>query len=125
MRGGALSLDHVQVAIPRGGEAPARSFYGEVLGLTEIEKPAALAARGGVWFAVGDHELHLGTEEPFAPARKAHPAFRVADVEELRSLAARCGEAGAEVTWADAIEIPGRERFHVADPFGNRLELLA
>jgi catechol 2,3-dioxygenase-like lactoylglutathione lyase family enzyme len=120
-----LSLDHVQVAAPRGCETAAREFYGNLLGLEEIEKPPALAARGGCWFRLGAYELHIGVEEPFHPARKAHPGLRVAPVEALRQLAERLGASGAEVVWADRDEIPGRERFHVADPFGNRLEFLA
>jgi catechol 2,3-dioxygenase-like lactoylglutathione lyase family enzyme len=120
-----LSLDHVQVAVPVGREDAAREFYGGLLGLSEIEKPARLARRGGVWFRVGAHELHLGVEEGFAPARKAHPAFRLDDLAALHALAASLTEAGSPVTWADPAEIPGRERFHVADPFGNRLEFLA
>ena len=120
-----LSLDHVQVALPAGGEDAARAFYGGVLGLAELEKPTLLAARGGVWFRVGSHELHLGVEEHFVPARKAHPAFRLDDPSALHALAAVLEAAGAPVTWADPAEIPGRDRFHVADPFGNRLEFLA
>ena len=120
-----LELDHVQVAAPPGCEAAARGFYGGLLGLEELTKPAALAARGGCWFRLGAHELHIGVEEPFQPALKAHPGFRVVSAEELRALAARLVASGAEVVWADGDEIPGRERFHVADPFGNRLEFLA
>lgn len=120
-----LSLDHVQVAIPAACEEQARAFYGELLGLVEAEKPPRLAARGGVWFRVGALELHLGVEQPFAPAGKAHPAFRLDDPGSLAVLAARLEAAGAAVTWADPAEIPGRQRFHVSDPFGNRLEFLA
>jgi len=120
-----LSLDHVQVAIPAAGEELARAFYGDLLGLVEVEKPPLLAARGGAWFRVGALELHLGVEQPFAPARKAHPAFRLDDLGSLEALATRLEAAGAEVTWADPAEIPGRTRFHVSDPFGNRLEFLA
>lgn len=120
-----LTLDHVQVAAPKGCEDAARRFYGDLLGLVEIEKPPGLAARGGCWFRVGQHELHIGVEEPFRAAVKAHPAFRLGSVEALRELAERLIAAGLDVSWADPNEIPGRERFHVADPFGNRLELLA
>ena len=120
-----ISLDHVQVALPAGGEDVARVFYGDLLGLEEIEKPALLAVRGGVWFSVGAHELHLGVEEGFRPAGKAHPAFRLGDGTALHALAASLADAGSPVTWADPAEIPGCERFHVADPFGNRLEFLA
>ena len=111
-------IDHVQVAAPRGCEAEARSFYGELLGLEELEKPPVLAARGGCWFRAGAQELHVGVEAPFAPARKAHPGLVV---EGLDELADRLRAAGREVTYDDTI--PGTKRFHVADPWGNRLEL--
>lgn len=120
-----VGLDHVLVAAPAGCEEQARRFYGGLLGLPEVEKPSALAARGGVWFAVGRQELHVGVAEPFAAARKAHPGIAVADEPALRALAARLEDAGHPVEWADAAEIPGRARLHVADPWGNRLELLA
>jgi catechol 2,3-dioxygenase-like lactoylglutathione lyase family enzyme len=113
-----LGIDHVQVAAPPGCEAIARAFYGGVLGLTEIPKPEPLAARGGCWFSAGAQELHVGVEEPFAPAHKAHPGL-VAD--DLARLAERIREAGLEVAFDDAI--PGMCRIHVADPFGNRLEI--
>ena len=106
-----MRLDHVQLAAPPGCEAEARRFFGEVLGLREVEKPPALAARGGVWF----EQLHVGVEDPFAPARKAHPAFVV---DDLDALAARIGE----VQWDEAI--PGVPRFYAHDPFGNRLEFV-
>jgi GNAT superfamily N-acetyltransferase len=110
-------VDHVQVAAPPGGEPAARAFYGELLGLAELPKPEPLRARGGVWFAVGDQQLHVGVEEPFVPARKAHPAFAVARAQDLRGLAERLEAAGHAVTWDGP-------RIYVADPFGNRLELL-
>lgn len=115
------SLDHVQVAIPRGGEDDARVFYGRLLGMTEMPKPAALAGRGGCWFASGSAVLHLGVEEPFAPARKAHPAFVVDDFDELE---ARLTTAGFACARADG-ELPGVRRFHTMDPFGNRIEFQA
>jgi catechol 2,3-dioxygenase-like lactoylglutathione lyase family enzyme len=116
-----LGIDHVQVAAPAGCEAAARRFYGELLGLAELEKPAALRGRGGAWFAVGErHQLHVGVEDPFAPARKAHPALAV---DDLGALARRLDAAGVDVTWDDAIE--GLRRFYAADPFGNRIEFLA
>jgi ribosomal protein S18 acetylase RimI-like enzyme len=111
-------LDHVQVAAPRDGEDAARAFYGDLLGLEELPKPERLRARGGVWFALGDHQLHVGIEEPFAPARKAHPALAVAPASELEALADRLSAAGHEVSWDGP-------RIYVSDPFGNRLELLA
>ena len=118
--GFVLGLDHVQLAAPPGCKADARAFYGETLGPRELEKPPALRARGGVWFACGAQQLHLGVEEPFSPAGKAHPALAVGDLD---ALAERLAGAGVEVTWDDAI--PGVRRFYAADPFGNRLELVA
>ena len=114
------SIDHVQVAGPPGCEAAARSFYGGLLGLREIPKPPALAARGGVWFRLGQQELHIGIEAEFRPALKAHPAFRCADPD---SLARTLAEAGVPVTWDD--DLPGVRRFYTSDPFGNRLEVMA
>jgi catechol 2,3-dioxygenase-like lactoylglutathione lyase family enzyme len=113
-----LGIDHVQLAAPRGCEAEARAFYGGLLGLEELEKPEPLRARGGCWFRAGPHELHVGVEEPFAPARKAHPGLVV---DDLGALAERLRAQGIEVTPDETI--PGVERAYVADPFGNRLEL--
>ncbi len=115
-------LDHVQVAAPPGCEQAARRFYGVVLGLAEIDKPGALRGRGGVWFALGEQQLHIGVEEEFTPARKAHPALRV-DAGQLDGLAERLERAGSRVQW-DA-ELPGVRRFFSEDPWGNRLELCA
>jgi catechol 2,3-dioxygenase-like lactoylglutathione lyase family enzyme len=112
-------LDHVQLACPRGGEDEARRFYGDLLELREIEKPEPLRSRGGVWFECGAQQLHLGVEEPFQPARKAHPALRVESPAALDELAARLGD----VRWDE--DLPGFKRFYVDDPFGNRIELLA
>ena len=110
--------DHVQVAIPASSEAVARTFYGALLGLMELPKPAVLAARGGCWFTSGSAVLHLGVEDPFHPARKAHPAFLV---DDLDALAAQVSAGGYECVRSDN-EIPGVRRFHTFDPFGNRLE---
>lgn len=110
--------DHVQVAIPRGGEDVAREFYAGLLGMDELPKPPVLAARGGCWFASGAAVLHLGVEERFVPARKAHPAFVVDDLDALR---AALTVAGYECASANG-ELPGVRRFHTSDPFGNRLE---
>jgi catechol 2,3-dioxygenase-like lactoylglutathione lyase family enzyme len=115
-------LDHVQIAAPAGCEAEARRFYGELLGLAELEKPAPLLTRGGAWFALGSGQLHIGVEAPFVPARKAHPALRV-DVGTLEELARRLSDGGAPVRWDG--ELPGIRRFFTDDPWGNRLELLA
>ena len=112
-------LHHMQLAMPRGEEAAARSFYVGVLGMTEIAKPPVLARRGGAWFRSGKVELHLGVEEPFRPARKAHPGVLVDDLDELVE---RLEDDGLEVTW-DA-DFAGFRRIYVADPFGNRLEFL-
>ena len=115
-------IDHVQVAAPIGGEDDTRRFYGEVLGLVEIEKPDALKERGGVWFAAGMQQLHVGADPQFAPARKAHPAFTVPE-GELSELAARLQLTGVPTAW-DNESIPGVRRFHAHDPFGNRLEFI-
>jgi catechol 2,3-dioxygenase-like lactoylglutathione lyase family enzyme len=105
-------IDHVQLAAPPGCEAEARRFYGGVLGLEEIEKPVELRARGGVWFRCGRQELHVGVEQDFKPARKAHPALAVSDLQQF------VGAAGLPLT-------RDGERFYTADPWGNRLELVA
>jgi catechol 2,3-dioxygenase-like lactoylglutathione lyase family enzyme len=120
---GVTGLDHVQLAAPPGCEAQARRFFGELLGLAEIEKPDSLRARGGAWFACGAQQLHVGVEDDFRPATKAHAALVVASEADLERLAAALEAAGAPVRW-DA-ELPGARRFYTADPFGNRLELLA
>jgi catechol 2,3-dioxygenase-like lactoylglutathione lyase family enzyme len=116
-----VKLDHVQLAGPPGCEDDARGFYGDLLGLDEIDKPEPMRASGGVWFRVGDRELHIGIEDPFTPARKAHPALR-AEPDELDAVAERLTDAGAPVDWDD--RYPGVRRFYTADPFGNRLEIL-
>jgi catechol 2,3-dioxygenase-like lactoylglutathione lyase family enzyme len=117
-------LDHVQVAAPAGCEPKARRFYGELVGLVEVEKPGALASRGGVWFALGaGAQLHVGVAEDFAPAVKAHPGLRIETIARLEMLARRLAAVGAPVVWNS--ELPGVHRFFTADPFGNRLELLA
>jgi catechol 2,3-dioxygenase-like lactoylglutathione lyase family enzyme len=111
-------FDHVQVAMERGREDAARAFYAGLLGMGEVQKPPVLAARGGCWFASGAAVLHLGVEEPFTPARKAHPALLV---EDLEALAVTLTAAGYACIRADG-EIPGVRRFHTSDPFGNRVE---
>ncbi|HEY2983811.1 MAG TPA: VOC family protein [Jatrophihabitantaceae bacterium] len=113
-----LGYDHVQVAIPAGSEAQARAFYSDRLGMVEVPKPAALARRGGCWFRAGAAVLHLGVETPFHPARKAHPAFVV---DDLDLLSAQLIAAGHDCVRADG-EVAGVRRFHTIDPFGNRLE---
>lgn len=117
-----MRLDHVQIAAPPGCEAAARRFFGELLGLPELGKPAPLAARGGVWFRCGGQQLHVGVEPEFAPARKAHPAFELPEAE-LDALADRLRAEGVDVRFDE--ELPGARRFYAADPWGNRLEFLA
>ncbi len=116
---GVYALDHVQVAMPPGGEDAARAFYAGVLGLAEMPKPANLAGRGGVWFAGGSLRVHLGVEPEFRPARKAHPALLV---RGLADLAARCAAAGYAVVTDEPLD--GYDRIYVSDPFGNRIELM-
>jgi catechol 2,3-dioxygenase-like lactoylglutathione lyase family enzyme len=118
-------LHHVQVAAPPGCEDAARAFYAGLLGFEEVEKPPLLAVRGGCWFRAGSGELHVGVEVPFSPATKAHPAFSLDSVAALDGLAASLTAAGVEVRWADDAEIPTQRRFHVGDPWGNRLEIVA
>jgi len=113
------SIDHVQLAMPAGKEQVASSFYEDVLGLERLEKPPVLAARGGCWFSNGDVALHLGVEEDFRPAKKAHPAVRV---DHLDELAEAIQASGRDVTFSE--EIPGTRRFYADDPFGNRLEFI-
>ena len=113
-------IDHVQIAAPPGCEESARRFFGDLVGLEELRKPEPLRGRGGVWFRCGPHELHVGVQAEFVPARKAHPAFRVRGLAELRARLERAGTA----THEDDAAIPGIRRFHVDDPFGNRLEFV-
>jgi catechol 2,3-dioxygenase-like lactoylglutathione lyase family enzyme len=113
----------VQVAAPQGCEEQARAFYGDLLGLPEVEKPAALAARGGCWFACGHQQLHVGVGDPFSPATKAHPALAVRDAGALEALVARLAAAGCETR--REVDLPGIARAFVDDPFGNRIELVA
>ncbi|WP_415952775.1 VOC family protein [Streptomyces sp. KLOTTS4A1] len=114
-----IAVDHVQLAAPPGSEGALRGFYAEVLGMREVPKPPVLAARGGCWFSAGDVQLHLGVEDGFRPARKAHPGLRVRDIS---AYAERLASHGVRVTWDDAL--PGRRRFYAEDPVGNRLEFL-
>jgi len=111
-------IDHVQIAAPEGCESAAREFYGGILGLRELEKPPLLRARGGCWFECGDRQLHIGVEKDFRPAKKAHPAFGVADFDALRDLLAKRGPILNDET------IPGTRRFYADDPWGNRLEFV-
>ncbi|KAB1143966.1 glyoxalase [Streptomyces luteolifulvus] len=113
------AIDHVQLAAPPGSEDRLRAYYADVLGMTETPKPPVLAARGGCWFRAGAVQLHLGIEQDFRPAKKAHPGLRVTDIE---AYAARLEAHGAPVTWDD--NLPGHLRFYSEDPVGNRLEFL-
>ncbi|UFU01234.1 VOC family protein [Radiobacillus kanasensis] len=112
-------LDHVQLAAPTGSEETAIHFYETILGMTEIEKPDTLKKNGGVWFQCGKQQLHIGIEEPFFPAKKAHPAFYVNQLNELKNHL-----ANHDVSVQADDRLPGYNRFYVEDPFGNRLEFL-
>ncbi|MFI7403345.1 VOC family protein [Streptomyces sp. NPDC049541] len=113
------AVDHVQLAAPPGSEDRLRAYYAGVLGMAEIPKPPVLAARGGCWFQAGAVQLHLGVEQDFRPAKKAHPGLRVTGIERY---AARWQAHGAQVEWDD--NLPGHRRFYSEDPVGNRLEFL-
>lgn len=123
-----MRLHHVQVACPPGGEDAARRFYADGLGMTEVDKPADLVARGGCWFRAYDRtgavtaEVHVGVEDPFSPARKAHPALVV---DDLDAVAERLRGVGAEVDESQRTTFPGHVRFHTFDGHGNRVEVLA
>jgi catechol 2,3-dioxygenase-like lactoylglutathione lyase family enzyme len=115
-----MRLHHVQVSCPAGGEDAARRFYRDALGIAEVPKPPALAARGGCWFRTEGVEVHVGVEAEFRPAGKAHPAFLVDDID---SVAERVSALAFPVTWDD--DFPGYRRFYTADGNGNRVEVLA
>ena len=114
-----LDLHHIQLAMPEGREDDARAFYAGILDLTEVEKPTALRGRGGVWFETGTVRLHLGAEMPFTPARKAHPALRVASLAMAIAHLER-----HQIPYQRDIDLPGMARIYLSDPFGNRIELL-
>jgi len=115
-----LAIDHVQLAMPAGEEDTARRFFVDLCGMTEVPKPTELAKRGGCWFRSGAVELHLGVEQDFRPALKAHPALVC---ENYVALIARL--QAAKVSVKEDFEIPGIRRSHILDPFGNRIELIA
>jgi catechol 2,3-dioxygenase-like lactoylglutathione lyase family enzyme len=124
-----MRLHHVQVGVPRGGEDAARRFYGDALGLAEVDKPPLLAVRGGCWFRAFDGdvvtaEVHVSVEDEASPSRNAHPAFVVGSAHELERLGARVAELGFEVSWADRDTFPGYVRFHCRDAAGNRVEVM-
>jgi catechol 2,3-dioxygenase-like lactoylglutathione lyase family enzyme len=114
-----IELDHVQIAIPVGGEALAREFYAGILGMPELPKPVLMQLRGGAWFACGDRQIHLGAEVNFQPAKKAHPAFIVRDLDALCALLRTTGYAVLKNE-----ELPEVRRVFTEDPFGNRIELI-
>jgi catechol 2,3-dioxygenase-like lactoylglutathione lyase family enzyme len=115
----ALVIDHVQIAMPVGGEDKARTFFGALLGLEELPKPADMAGRGGCWFVAGAHQIHLGVEADFRPATKAHIALRTDGLTALRTQLETAGYATF-----DDVPVNGRSRFFSNDPFGNRIEFL-
>jgi catechol 2,3-dioxygenase-like lactoylglutathione lyase family enzyme len=117
--GKVTRIDHIQIAAPRGCEAAAQEFYGTLLGLEPIEKPAALRDRGGCWFACADQQVHIGVENDFRPSRKAHAGFAVAALDELRSRLVAKG-----VPVLDDHSLPGTRRFYAEDPWGNRIEFV-
>ncbi|MED1470925.1 VOC family protein [Bacillus salipaludis] len=112
-------IDHVQLAAPKGCEDHAREFFNGILGLTEVEKPEELKKRGGVWFEFGTFQLHIGVEDPFIPAKKAHPAFVIENIEDLKAHL-----KNKNVPFTKDDNLPGANRIHVHDPFGNRLEFM-
>lgn len=126
-----MELHHVQVPAPPGGEDTARTFYRDALGMTEVEKPEELRTRGGVWFRSFDEagevsaEIHVGIEEPFSPAKKAHPALLLASREEFTALGQKLERQGFEVDRSQRWSFDGYERLHTRDGHGNRVELLA
>lgn len=113
-------IHHVQITVPKGAEPQARDFYCGVLGLPEIEKPASLEGRGGLWIKVGDRDVHIGTEDGFErTSTKAHVAYEVTDVAAWRDRLKQ-----AEIASLDSIPIDGLDRFEARDPFGNRIEFI-
>ena len=117
-----VGLDHSFLTIQDGGEDAARRFYGEVLGLEEIQRPEGLQRSGGVWFQAGGQELHLGTDDAHLPPKRPHSGFRVGSSVELDEVAERLTSNCYDVEWDERIE--SRRRFYTRDPFGNRIELL-
>ncbi|TMU87670.1 glyoxalase [Bacillus sp. BHET2] len=113
------NIDHIQIAAPKGCEQEAKKFYGDIIGLKEIPKPSNLQGRGGCWFQYGKQEIHIGVQDDFVPATKAHPGLLVSN---LSSLMRTMKEKGIEIK--EDTPIKGRARFFVSDPFGNRIEFL-
>ncbi|QIV88617.1 VOC family protein [Glutamicibacter mishrai] len=124
-----MKLHHVQISMPSGEEEEARRFYAQALGLHEATKPPSLRGRGGCWFRAYDGdvviaEIHLGVDEPFSAARKAHPGLVVDSLEELEATAQRIESQGYESSWAERDTFEGYVRFHARDGFGNRIEIM-
>lgn len=124
-----MKLHHVQVSMPRGQEDEARRFYGEALGLHEVQKPPSLVGRGGCWFRAFDGEvvvaeIHLGVDDPFVPAARAHPGLVCTSLGELEATADRITLGGYELSWAERDTFEGYIRFHARDGFGNRVEVM-
>lgn len=115
-----VSIDHVQLAMPAGEEQRARAFYRDLLAMGEVAKPDELAKRGGCWFESGSVQIHLGVEDSFRAAKKAHPALKCRDYSGLMR---KLKSAGVDVV--EVNDIPGVQRCYVHDPFGNRIELIA
>jgi len=114
-----IGIDHVQLAAPPGCEEKAREFYEDILGLTEIDKPDNLKGRGGCWFRYGNQEIHIGVQEDFVPAKKAHPGFLISNLTEFKNRL-----KSKQITIKEDAPIKGRNRFFIDDPFGNRIEFL-
>jgi catechol 2,3-dioxygenase-like lactoylglutathione lyase family enzyme len=112
-------IDHIQLAAPKGSEDEARRFFGDILGLPEVPKPANLAKKGGCWFQLGHQQIHVGVQDDFLPAKKAHPAFHVQNIQALRDHLTAQG-----IATRDEDPLEGAVRFYCDDPFGNRLEFL-
>ncbi|MGE7920934.1 VOC family protein [Viridibacillus sp. NPDC093762] len=113
------SIAHIQLAAPKGSEDKAKRFFGDILGFREIEKPELLKKRGGVWFEFAHYQIHIGIEEPFTPAKKAHPAFEVENIEDLKSHLSK-----NNIKFIIDGDLPGANRIYINDPFGNRVEIL-
>jgi catechol 2,3-dioxygenase-like lactoylglutathione lyase family enzyme len=114
-----LGFDHIQLAAPKDSEETAREFYVDILRFEELVKPENLKKNGGCWFSLGPLEIHIGIEEPFTPAKKAHPAIRVTELENFRAYL-----EGRGIATRDEQPLPGAKRFYIDDPFGNRIEIL-
>ncbi|TYR81441.1 glyoxalase [Priestia megaterium] len=113
------AIDHIQLAAPPGSEEEARKFFTNILGFKELEKPNELKERGGVWFGFGNYQVHIGIEHSFSPAKKAHPAFEVENIHALKEHLRK-----HHVDFTEDTNLPGAERLYMADPFGNRIEIL-